>query len=127
MKEAPRQLVNDGTVAELLYLLNLLLLPGVTLLLMGWWRGRLDRPRSDCDRIHIEQSWSAAIKGLLLLLCCLLPLLFSGIDSGYGWMVVLMLLITLHTTLVMTGIIALAFAMSDRPFHYPLIGGRREG
>lgn len=117
-----RPLLNDGVIAEGCYLGNLLVMPVLFLIGLRWWQNRSRPQRDAIDRTHLQQAFTAGWRGLIILALTPLPFLIPGLDSGYGWMAVLMLFITVHTTLVILGIIALAYAMAGKAFRYPLIG-----
>lgn len=109
--------------AESLYLINLLLLPGLgfLVLLRLFFRQRQDAP--PLARIHLRQTLSASLwAGALLIFANLLIVALGGYDSGWTWVVVILYFTTAHTTLVVFGILGLARALAGQPYRYPLVG-----
>ncbi|MBS1225833.1 MAG: hypothetical protein H6R24_2511 [Proteobacteria bacterium] len=109
--------------AESLYLINLLVLPGLGFLaLLGlFFRYRRDAP--SLARIHLQQTLSASLwAGVLLIVANLLIVVLGGYDSGWTWVVAILYFTTAHTTLVFFGIFGLARAMAGQPYRYPLVG-----
>ena len=112
-----------AVAAESLYLINLLLLPGLGFLaLLGlFFRYRRDAP--PLARIHLRQTVSASLwAGALLIFANLLIVALGGYDSGWTWVVVILYFTTAHTTLVVLGTIGLARALAGQPYRYPLVG-----
>lgn len=111
-------------LAESLYLLNLLLLPGLAfiwLLVLSLKYGQTAPPLA---RNHLQQAFMASIwaGGLLLLPITVLLAAFGG--SLYTWMLALILLLCCHAALVLLGVMGLARAMNGLYFRYWLIGPR---
>jgi hypothetical protein len=109
--------------AESLYLINLLLAPGLGFLaLLGlYFRYRRDPP--PLARIHLRQTVSASLwAGALLVFANLFIVALGGYDSGWTWVVVILYFTTAHTTLVLFGIFGLARALAGQPYRYPLVG-----
>ncbi|MDZ7660867.1 hypothetical protein [Thiohalophilus sp.] len=117
-----------AVVAEALYLVNLLLLPGFAFiaLLVLYWR-HVDQS-SPLARCHLEQTLFASLwAGVLLILANIAILLLGGYDAAYTWVVLVLYFTVAHTTLVILGTIGLARAMAGKPFEYPLIGKKCHG
>ncbi len=109
--------------AESLYLVNLLLLPGLGFLLLLWlyFRHRKDAP--PLARVHVWQTVSASLwAGALLVLANLLIVALGGYQAAWTWVVVILYFTTAHTTLVVLGILGLARALAGQPCRYPVIG-----
>lgn len=114
-----------AVLAEVLYLLNLLLLPGIAfLLLVGlWWRTRaLD---GVFDRSHLDSALRGSLLAGMLIICVLAGLFFWG-DAGnpYFWVTVVLYFTVVHTSLVLIGVMGVARALADKPFHFLQSGGR---
>jgi hypothetical protein len=109
-------------LAESLYLLNLLLFPGlafICLLALFLKHGAAAPPLA---RNHLHQAFLASIwaGGLLLLP---ITAVFAAIGgSPYISMVALILLLCCHAALVLLGVMGLAKAMNGLYFRYWLIG-----
>ena len=112
-----------AVTAETLYLVNLLLAPGLAfvLLFVLFLARRKDAPPLAAN--HLSQTVGASILGgVLIVLIIGLILLLGGFDSGYTWMVVILYFTFLHSSLIFMGVIGLVKALSSQHFVYPLIG-----
>jgi hypothetical protein len=112
-----------AVTAEALYLVNLLLLPGVgfLLLLWLWWRRRTTA--APLAAAHLTQTVSGSVwAGVLLILANGLILLLGGYRGGHVWVVVITYFTVCHATLVMFGAYGLAKAMAGQCWRYPLLG-----
>lgn len=117
-----------AVVAESLYLVNLLLLPGLAFvaLLVIYWKRIAHAPA--LARCHLEQTLFASLwAGVLLILANIAIVLLGGYDAAYTWVVLVLYFTTAHTTLVILGTIGLAKAMAGKPFEYPLVGKKCHG
>ena len=109
--------------AEVLYLANLLLLPGLAFLglLVLWFTHRRDAP--PLGRCHLRQTLLASLwAGAILVLANALIIAFGGYQQPATWVIVILYFTTCHATLVLFGILGLARAMAGKPYVYPLIG-----
>lgn len=109
--------------AESLYLVNLMLAPGlafVLLLLLYWFnRGRTDALATN----HLSQTVGVTVAGgALIVVVSALFILFGGLDSGYTWMVVVMYFTFIHSSLILMGVMGLVKAMAGEHYVFPLIG-----
>jgi len=112
-----------AVTAESLYILNLLLLPGLAfLVLLVVYRKNIHSAPA-LAVCHLRQTLSASLwAGALLLLANGLIMLLGGYHSPYTWMVVIIYFTTCHATLVMLGVLGLAKALAGQCFRYPLVG-----
>lgn len=109
--------------AESLYLVNLLLAPGLgfLLLLWMWWRSREQAPPLAAS--HLSQTISGSIwAGMLLVVANALILLLGGYQGPHVWVVVITYFTFCHSMLVMFGAYGLSKAMAGQCWRYPLIG-----
>ncbi|MCK7496675.1 MAG: hypothetical protein MZW92_41520 [Comamonadaceae bacterium] len=121
--EAPSPGQGLAVAAESLYLINLLLLPGLAFLALLWLYFRRRDAAPPLARGHLRQTLSASLwAGALLVIANLLIVALGGYDSGWTWVVVILYFTTAHTTLVVFGILGLARALAGQPFRYPLVG-----
>jgi hypothetical protein len=114
-----------AVTAEVLYLLNLLLLPGLAfvLLLLVYFRHRRSAPV--LARVHLQQTVAASLwAGALLLLVNGLILWGGGYDRPHTWLVLVLYFLCCHAALVLLGVLGLARALAGQRFRYPLIGPR---
>lgn len=112
-----------AVAAEVLYLVNLLLLPGLAFvaLVVVYFRNIKRVPAlAVC---HLRQTLSASLwAGGLLLVANISILLLGGYRSPNTWMVVIIYFTTCHATLVLLGVVGLAKAMAGQCYRYPLVG-----
>ncbi len=109
--------------AETLFLLNLLLLPGLAfLMLLGLHLSRR-HGLSALARNHLSQTVGASLLGGGLIVCVIaLIIALGGFDSGYTWMVVVLYFTFIHSSLILMGVLGLVKAMAGERFRFPLIG-----
>lgn len=115
-----------ATLAETLYLCNLLIAPGLAFLAIVWlWRKHHDSA-PELARCHLAQAFSVSLwGGGLLAVCSGLFVLAGGLHWEWTWVMVILYFTCVHSTLVMFGVVGLARAMAGQPYVYPLIGRRR--
>ncbi len=114
-----------AVAAESLYLVNLLLVPGVAfvILLVLYFRHRGSAPA--LARGHLQQTLVASLwAGLLLILVNGMILWLGGYDRASTWMLLLLYFVSCHAALVLLGVVGLARAMAGKPYRYPVIGPR---
>lgn len=106
-----------------LYLINLLLLPGIGYLLLGrlYWktRTREDRPLA---RIHLREAFTASTWGGALIFSTLLIFWIGGVEESGSWVYAIIYFTIIHSTFILLGVLGLASAFAAEPFYYPLIG-----
>ena len=119
--EVPGQLL--ATVAEALYLANLLVAPGLAFLALFWLYRRHAASAPPLARCHLRQTVSGSIwAGILLVIANGVIVALGGYDAAYTWVVVVTYFTTAHATLVLFGALGLAKAMAGQNYRYPLIG-----
>jgi len=112
-----------AVTAESLYLINLLLLPGLGFLLLLGLYFRYRNSASLLARVHLRQTVSASLwAGALLILANLLIVVLGGYQTAWTWIIVILYFTTVHATLVLLGILGLARALAGQPCRYPLVG-----
>lgn len=108
--------------AESLYLVNLLLVPGLAFMVLAvlfLLRGRA----AGLARNHLEQAFAASCwAGVLLIGVGGAIVLIGDIEGMITWVVGIMYLVCMHATLVLLGVLGLARALSGKPYLYPLVG-----
>jgi len=112
-----------AVTAQSLYLVNLMLAPGLAfvllLLLYGFNRGRADALAMN----HLSQTVGVSlVGGALIVVASAVLLLLGGLDSGYTWMVVILYFILIHSSLILMGVMGLVKAMVGEHYVFPLIG-----
>ena len=112
-----------AVTAETLFLLNLLLLPGLAfaVLLLLYLTRRNTSPPLAVN--HLAQTTGVSIiGGALIVLVIALIVTLGGFESGYTWMVVILYFTFVHSSLILLGVLGLVKAMAGQHFRYPLIG-----
>jgi len=115
--------VGTAIAAESLYLVNLLLAPGLgfVLLLALWWRSRVDAPPLAAS--HLAQTVSGSLwAGILLVIANVLILLLGGYDGPNVWAIVITYFTLCHSMFIVYGAYGLAKAMAGQCWRYPLVG-----
>lgn len=114
-----------AVAAEVLYLVNLMLVPGLAFLGIVWLWFAKRRTASPLARCHIAQVFSASLwAGALLVLASALAVAAGGLDSPYTWVIVILWFVTVHATLILLGVLGLVKAMGGKNFVFPLVGRR---
>jgi hypothetical protein len=115
-----------AVAAESLYLVNLLLAPGLGFAALYWlWRQHPDAP--PLARNHLKQTLFVSLWGGLLIASFTAAfLIFGGLHWAWTWVLVIMYFTCVHSTLVICGMFGLARAMAGKTFRYPLIGPKLE-
>jgi uncharacterized Tic20 family protein len=112
-----------AVAAEVLYLVNLLLLPVLAFLALVLLYARRVRQAPPLAVCHLRQTMSASIwAGLILVMVNAAIIGLGGYDAPYTWVVAVLYFTVCHTTLVVLGSVGLAKAMAGKPFRYPLVG-----
>ncbi len=109
--------------AESLYLVNLLVAPGLGFLLLLWlWR----RSRADAPPLaasHLAQTVSGSVwAGVLLVIANGLILILGGYDGPNVWAVVITYFTMCHSMFIFFGAYGLAKAMAGQCWRFPLVG-----
>ena len=123
----PVALPSLAVLAASLYLLNLLLLPGMAFGVLVWLWATRRRDASSVDRSHLDN----ALRGSLLAGTMLVGVaLFILIPGGFGhpatWVALILYLVTFHAAFVLVGVLMLVKALAAQPFCFPLVGVRDE-
>ncbi len=127
---AERDVPGQGlaVAAESLYLVNLMLAPGIAFLALAWlwFKRRADAP--PLAKCHLDQTFFVSLwGGALIIVVCAAFLYFLGLDWEWTWVTVIMYFTCVHSTLILLGMLGLAKAMAGKPYAYPWIGPRCEG
>lgn len=114
---------NLAVLAEALYLINLLLLPGIAfVLLLGLWLKYKDSAPA-LARQHLKQTtFVSTIGGFLIIVLSALILALGGLNWEWTWVILIIYFTCVHSTLVLLGMYALIKAMNGQTWRFPLIG-----
>lgn len=117
-----------AVTAEVLYLANLLLLPGLAfLILLAVWRKHRHMAPA-LARCHLRQTLAASLwAGVLLVIANAAIILLGGYHQPGTWVIAILYFTMFHSAFVLLGVLGLAKAMAGRDFVYPLIGRRCDG
>jgi hypothetical protein len=117
--------VSIAVQAEVLYLMNLLLFPGLAFIGLLWLARRHAGSTDALTRCHLKQTVVASLwAGVLLISVAVLIALLGGLHVPATWVVLILYFTCCHAVLVLFGIVGLARAMAGQPFVYPLVGSR---
>ena len=109
--------------AEVLYLSNLLIAPGLAFAALLWLYFKRSPDMPALARCHLRQTISASVwAGVLLVIANLLIILLGGYAAPKTWVIVIIYFTTCHSTLVLLGVLGLAKAMAGQKYVYPLVG-----
>jgi hypothetical protein len=113
-----------AVAAEALFLVNLMLAPGLGFLALVWlWLRHRDGP--PLARCHLDQTFFVSLWGGALLVVANAALfLIFGWDWEWTWVAVILYFTCVHSTLILLGMVGLAKAMAGKPYVYPYIGPR---
>ena len=114
---------NLAVLAEALFLINLLLAPGIgfAILLWLWLKNKDSAP--PLARQHLKQATFVSLYGgLLIVSFSTLFILVGGLRHEYTWVAVILYFTCIHSTLVLFGMYALIKAMNGQTWRFPLIG-----
>jgi hypothetical protein len=112
--------------AEALYLLNLLLLPGLAFIGLLWLARRHAHSPSELARCHLKQAVVASLwAGVLLTVVTVAILVMGGLLAPATWVVLILYFVCCHGGLILLGIVGLSHAIAGKPYVYPLIGSRK--
>jgi hypothetical protein len=122
-RDAPGQ--GLAVAAESLYLVNLMLVPGLAFLALAWLWLQHRKEAPPLARCHLDQTFYVSLwGGGLLVAACAALLFFFGWDWEWTWVFVIMYFTCVHSTLILLGMLGLAKAMAGKPYVYPYIGPR---
>ena len=112
-----------AVTAETLFLVNLLLAPGLAFLALLILYLRHREHTEPLAANHLSQTVGVGFIGGSLLVCITgLIALLGGLDSGYTWVVVVLYFTFIHSTLILLGILGLVKALAGPHYRYPLLG-----
>jgi uncharacterized Tic20 family protein len=114
---------NLAVLAESLYLINLLLLPGLAFagLFALWLKNKDSAP--PLARQHLRQTtFVSLVGGFLIVSLSGLIVALGGLDWAWTWVVLVLYFTCIHSTLVLFGMYGLIKAMSGQVWRFPLIG-----
>lgn len=114
-------------LAESLFLLNLLLLPGLAFLVLAWLYVKRRNTAQALAKNHLRQTFTTSLwAGALLVIASLLIIVLGGFQNPATWAIVLVYFIVCHASLVLLGMLGLSKAMAGQMWRFPIVGPRYE-
>jgi uncharacterized Tic20 family protein len=111
-----------AVLAESLYLLNLLLLPGLAFLALLFLKMHL-KSAAPLAVSHVQQTVSASIwAGVILGLANGVIILLGGYQGAWTWVVAILYFTFCHSVLILLGAFGLSKAMNGQCWRYPMVG-----
>lgn len=116
-----------AVAAEALFLINLMLLPGLAfLVLLVLWARHRDHP-DPLVRNHLRQTgWTCIWGGSLLVSLSVAIFVLGGFDNPWSWVIGVIYFTFVHSTLILLGMLGLSRAMNGRTWRYPVFGPRED-
>ena len=112
-----------AVAAEVLYLANLLLLPGIAFAVLAVVYLRHARRAPSLARCHLRQTLAASLwAGVLLVILSAAIIGLGGFSEPSTWVVVILYFTLCHAALVLIGTLGLARALAGKAYRYPLVG-----
>jgi hypothetical protein len=114
-----------AVTAEALYLINLLLAPGLAFFALVWlWIKHKDSAPPLAYQHLRQATYVSVVGGVLIVFLSAILILLGGLNRPWTWVVVITYFVCVHGTLVLFGMFALAKAMAGEAWRYPIIGPR---
>ncbi|MBS0544041.1 MAG: hypothetical protein JSR40_09945 [Proteobacteria bacterium] len=116
-----------AVAAEALFLINLMLLPGLAFLaLLVLWVRHRNHP-DPLVRNHLRQTgWTCIWGGILLVSLSIAIFVLGGFHNPWSWVIGVMYFTFVHSTLILLGMLGLSRAMNGRKWRYPVLGPRED-
>jgi hypothetical protein len=112
-----------ASIAEALYLMNLLLFPGLAFLVLLYLYYKYRNSAPPLARCHLRQTVSASIwAGIMIGIINVLIIVLGGYDSATTWIVGILYFVSIHALMVFLGALGLAKAMAGQHYHYLFFG-----
>lgn len=117
-----------AVAAECLYLANLTLAPVLGFVVLLWlYRAHAARTTA-LARCHLRQAIFGSLwAGMLLVVLNAIILLLGGYRSTYTLITLVLYFFSVHSALIVLGMVGLSRALAGKTFVYPLIGVRGDG
>jgi len=114
--------VPQATKAEILYLLNLTFLPVIAFIMLLNMRNQLSSESTALEKSHLTQTINASIwAGILMIGINSLILFLSGINNVWTWVYIIIYFTSIHSALILFGVIGISKAQGGHFYAYPVI------
>lgn len=112
-----------AVTAETLYLINLLLAPGLAFAVLLAVFLKKKKQADPLAANHLSQTVGVSvIGGALIVLVIALVIFLGGFDSANTWVVVVLYFTFIHSSLILMGVLGLVKALNAEHYRYPLVG-----
>lgn len=106
-----------------LYLLNLMLIPGLAFVLLIWLYMKNKDSSSEFVQHHFHQNLLAmVVSGVAIIGVSIAILLLGGFTSPWTWMVLVLYAVCVHALLILLGVFSFIKASNGQDYQYPLFG-----
>ncbi|MEH6589041.1 MAG: hypothetical protein V7746_02230 [Halioglobus sp.] len=117
---------NDKSLAiaaEALYLINLMLLPGVGFAILFALYLSTHSQANPLAKNHLSQTLGVSvIGGSVIIVVGALIAFFGGLDVAYTWVWIVFYFTIVHSSLIIMGVFGFINAFNDQHFNYPIVG-----
>lgn len=114
-----------AVAAQVLYLINLLLLPGLAFAAMLLLALSARGSSNALTRCHVRQALRMSIgAGIVIISVPAAIVAFWGLEQPAAWIVGVLYLLSVHATFVLLGVQGLSRAIAGKTYVYPLFGSR---
>jgi hypothetical protein len=123
--EQPVEGQSLAVLAESLYVANLLILPFLAFMILGFIFMKKHGSAPPLAQSHLEQTISASIGIAILFIACagiIMLLKMWGLEEAGVWIIIVTVFTIIHATMVLFGVLGLAKAMAGKCWRYPVFG-----
>ncbi len=121
--EAAQEGSSLAVKAEILYLLNLLIFPGLAFAVLGFLYVKYRHHPASLVRCHLKQTFFVSLwAGVMIVLMNIIILSIGGYKQPATWVIAILYFTSVHAGFVLLGAIGLARAISQQHYHFFLIG-----
>jgi len=113
---------NIRVAAEALYLVNLMLLPGVGFVLLLALYFACAREAPPLARNHLSQTLGVSVIGGVLITVVSGLILLLGESGPYTWLWLVFYFTFIHSSLIFMGVFGFIKAFNHQHFQYPVLG-----
>ena len=109
--------------AEVLFLANLLIAPGIAFVGIGLLLYTERRDRESLAYQHASQAFGVSLfGGAIIVIVSGLLFISGGFSSAYTWTAVILYFTCVHSALILFGVVALVKALNSERYRFPLVG-----
>jgi len=102
-------------IAESLYLINLLLLPGLAyIVLFIFYRKTLKNPAHTIAISHFSAAFKRSNWAGVFIFATILMVWLGGVDSATAWVIAIIYFTVVHSTFILLGVLGISQAFSGK-------------